>query len=434
MKIYRLKEFKTNQLKKLYLNGNITKEQFNTADEFFKKYSAFEKEIDWNKGLKITWDDLEKVIKKERSTKSQVKNKIRKGLEGFEEGKDYIILAEGEYNKSPWVAYQPFTWESSRMIASHYTEPSENEEGEVKDAGWCTAYQKDIRYWDYHNKIEAFIYICGETIPSKKVAISISKRNEDASMSKFRYHLGNLNFNIWDFDDNNDTIEKRDLRESVPNISYLIKRAYKNWKDRIKERLSPKFKLNLQTNRYDYDGDLDEEYLYDLVSEDNNGFIINFGEITGSFDCSDLGLKSLKGAPQEVGGNFDCSWNNLTSLEGSPQIVKKGFYCSNNHLTSLERSPYTLEKNFNCSHNNLTSLKGAPHTVGRNFNCSYNNLASLEGSPQEVGGNFDCYHNCLTSLKGAPQTVVGNFYCDENPELNSLNGIGKVEGEIYKSF
>ena len=46
MKIYRLKEFKTNQLRKLYLNGNIDEDQFNAADEFFKEHSAFEKEID----------------------------------------------------------------------------------------------------------------------------------------------------------------------------------------------------------------------------------------------------------------------------------------------------------------------------------------------------------------------------------------------------
>ena len=429
-KAHKLKEDKTSQLKKLLNAGSIDEDQFETADKFFKTHNSYEKEIDWNRGLNITWDDLEKVIKKERNTKSQTKKKIRKGLEGFKEGKDYLVLEETD----SYIAYQPLTWESSRMIASHYVEPSNNEYGEVKDAGWCTAYQKSRIYWDAHNEIEAFIYICGESVPSKKVAISISKRNEDASRSKFRYHLGNLNFNIWDFDDNNDTIEKIDLRESVPNISYLIKRAYKNWKDRIKERLSPKFKLNPQTNRYDYDGDLDEEYLYDLVSEDNNGFIVNFGEITGSFDCSGLGLKSLKGSPQTVGGNFDCSWNNLTSLEGSPQIVEKGFYCNNNRITSLKGSPQTIERNFNCSHNNLTSLKGAPHMVGRNFNCSYNNLTSLEGAPNTVVGNFDCYHNYLTSIKGAPQTVVGNFYCDENPELNSLDGIGKVEGTIYKSF
>ena len=95
MKIYRLKEAKTNQLKKLLKNGNITEDQFNKADEFFKTYSAFENEIDWNRGLKITWDDLKAVIYKERNSKSKTRKNIRKGLEGFEEGKDYIVL-DGE--------------------------------------------------------------------------------------------------------------------------------------------------------------------------------------------------------------------------------------------------------------------------------------------------------------------------------------------------
>ena len=171
MKIYRLKESKTNKLKKLLKNGNITEEQFQIADEFFKKYSAFENEIDWNRGLKITWDDLKAVIYKERNSESKTRKRIRKGLEGFEEGKDYLVLEETD----SYVAYQPFTWEASRMIASRYVEPSRNEEERLDDADWCTTYQKNSGYWDHHNDIEAFIYICGESIPTKKVEVTISK-------------------------------------------------------------------------------------------------------------------------------------------------------------------------------------------------------------------------------------------------------------------
>lgn len=229
MKIYRLQEFKTSQLEALYLNGNITDEQFAVADEFFKKYSTYEKEVDWNKGLKITWDDLEKVISKERNSKSQDKKKIRKGLEGFKEGEDYIILDKGTYKGEPWIVYQPFTWEASRMIASHYVEPSEDEEGYVDDANWCTAYQKSSIQWDKHNKLEAFIYICGESVPTKKVAISISKEKYDANNIKFRNHLDNLNFTIWDFINRYYIVKKKDLLKLIPNLNYLIKKAYKNW-------------------------------------------------------------------------------------------------------------------------------------------------------------------------------------------------------------
>ena len=433
MKIYRLKESKTTQLKKLLKNGNITEDQFNKADKFFKTYSAFENEIDWNR-KNITWDDLKAVIYKERNSESKTRKKIRKGLEGFEEGKDYLVLEETD----SYVAYQPFTWEASRMIASHYVEPPRNEEGEVEDANWCTAYQKNSTYWDGHNNIEAFIYICGEDIPSKKVAISISKEEYDASGSKFLYFIGNLYFNIWDFYDFNNFIKEEELRKVVPNLYTLIKKAYKIWEDKKKEellsKLKLKLKLNPQTNKYDCDGNLNKNDLSIIVSEDKDGFTINFGKITGNFDCSSLGLKSLKGAPQKVGGNFYCFENQLTSLEGAPQKVGEDFSCSGNKLTFLEGAPQTVGKAFWCSRNQLTSLKGSPQKVGGDFWCNDNQLISLEGAPIEVGGSFICYKNQLTSLKGAPQIVGENFYCYRNPNLHSLDGIGEVEGDIVKDF
>ena len=430
MKIYRLKESKTNQLKKLLKNGNITEEQFNIADKFFKTYSAFENEIDWNRGLKITWDDLKAVIYKERNSESKTRKKIRKGLEGFEEGKDYLVLEE-TYS---YTAYQPFTWEASRMIASHYVEPSRNGYGNLEDANWCTAYQKDKDYWDEHNEIEAFIYICGESIPTKKVAISISEEEEDASDSDFLYSTGNLNFNIWDFDDDNDTIEEDELLEVVPDLHDLIEKAYNNWEDKYKENIFSKLKLNSQTNRYDYEGNLYRDILKGLVSDDKEGFTINFGKVTGNFDCSIIGLKSLKGAPTEVGGYFSCYNNQLTSLKGAPHKVDGSVYCHSNRLTSLEGAPKEIGGYFRCPRNQLTSLEGAPQKVGECFDCSNNQLTSLKGAPQTVGSWFDCKYNKLTSLKGAPKEVGGNFDCRSNHDLHSLYGIGEVKGLIVKDF
>ena len=451
MKIYRLKEAKTSQLKKLLKNGNITEEQFNTADKFFKTYSAFENEIDWNRGLKITWDDLKAVIYKERSSESKTRKKIRKGLDGFNEGKDYLVLEETD----SYTAYQPFTWEASRMIASHYVEPSRNEEGEIEDANWCTAYQKEREHWDNHNEIEAFIYICGESIPFKKIAVSISREEYDAHNNEFLYSTGNLNFNIWDFDDDNYNIEEDELLEVVPNLYDLIEKAYKNWKNKNKESISSKLELNPQTNRYDYEGSLSRSKLKKYVNPNGDGFTINFGKIKGKFDCSELALVSLKGAPTEVGRSFECSGNQLTSLKGAPKKVGGDFYCDNNQLTSLKGAPQKISKwfdcqnnyltslvgapktvggRFECSSNQLTSLKGAPQTVGEDFWCPSNQLTSLEGAPTEVGGGFYCYDNQLISLKGAPKKVVGPFNCNSNPNLHSLDGIGEVKGKIIKGF
>ena len=217
--------------------------------------------------------------------------------------------------------------------------------------------------------------------------------------------------------------------------SYLLK-GVTTKENLLKEResLLKKFLYNPQTNRYDYDGNLYKNDLGILVSEDKDGFIINFGKITENFNCYGLGLTSLKGAPTEVGRDFDCSRNQLTSLEGAPQKVGSSFNCSDNQLTSLKGAPQTVGGSFECSFNQLTSLKGAPQEVGWSFYCSRNQLTSLEGAPQKVGRSFNCSFNQLTSLKGAPTEVGESFNCYYNPNLHSLDGIGEVKGEIYKGF
>ena len=184
---------------------------------------------------------------------------------------------------------------------------------------------------------------------------------------------------------------------------------------------------NPQTNRYDYDGNLDRSIVNALISEGRDGFTINFGKVTGNFDCSRLGLKSLKGAPTEVGGNFDCSNNKLTSLEEAPTKVDGSFNCSENQLSSLEGASKIVGKDFNCFENHLTSLKGAPRKVGGDFDCYGNQLTSLEGAPQTVGRDFSCFSNQLTSLKGAPKEVGRGFYCKNN-KFTSLEGAPKKVG------
>ena len=192
-----------------------------------------------------------------------------------------------------------------------------------------------------------------------------------------------------------------------------IENGNKSYKEKVFNRIKSKLKLNPQTNRYDYDRDLDKDVLLNFISEDKEGFIINFGKIVGNFICDALGLTSLKGAPTEVSGHFICSNNKLTSLEGAPQ---------------------TVGGSFDCGGNRLSSLKGAPQEVGGSFYCDDNHLTSLKGAPQIVGESFNCSWNSLTSLKGAPQLVGWGFDCRSNPNLNSLEGIGKVKGKIYKNF
>jgi hypothetical protein len=54
---------------------------------------------------------------------------------------------------------------------------------------------------------------------------------------------------------------------------------------------------------------------------------LQFGKVTGDFDCSNTRLTTLKGDPHRVGGRFDCDMNNLTSLEFCPLSVGGDFWC-----------------------------------------------------------------------------------------------------------
>ena len=129
------------------------------------------------------------------------------------------------------------------------------------------------------------------------------------------------------------------------------------WKDsnllkesRMREWFSPTgyipLKQNPSSGKYDFDGDLTSQMLSNFVAEDGDGFTVDFGEVKGDFDCSRLGLTSLKGAPLLVGGDFDCSYNKLTSLKDAPMKVGGNFYSSNNPLTSSKGRPVVGGKSY----------------------------------------------------------------------------------------
>ena len=135
-----------------------------------------------------------------------------------------------------------------------------------------------------------------------------------------------------------------------------------------------------------------------------------------------------------ISGNFNCSINKLTTLEGCPKEVKGNFWCNNNNLTTLEGGPKEVKGSFDCTKNNLTSLQGCPKEVGGDFYCNDNKITSLEGCPKEVDGYFDCGNNELTSLKGGPEKVNGNFWCNNNKVKfteEDVKSVSNVKGTIY---
>ena len=370
-------------------NPNLTDGEKQEIIKLLGKHPSYENKIDWNKSNSLTYEDFLEVLRP-----LYINDLDPRGLI---EGEDYDILYESEGE----VLYSVYTYDASRILASNSVEPEmwtripswcgerektdevhafghfDSEHGNMKPgAKWCISMQTSNEHWNrYSPDIHFFFWFRNNPSlgDNRKIAIGVSKKTLKVAL-------------IYNGAD-------KDTEMELPSH---IMEAIKNYKKKEKEkeinRIKSKLNLNPQTNRYDYDGDLDAYIIKNFVSEDKNGFTINFGKITGAFDCSRLGLKSLKGAPQEVGDSFYCFYNKLTSLEGAPQKVRGGFHCESNQLTSLE------------------------------------------GAPREVGLWFDCSDNQLTSLKGAPQEVGRWLDCHGNSNLHSLEGIGEVRGVIYKDF
>ena len=403
----RLYEKKDNLIRK---NPNLTEEQKQEIIEVLTRHPSYENKIDWNRNNKLTYEDFLNVLRP-----LYINDLDPRGLV---EGKDYDLLL----NKGNEQLYVVYTYNASKILASNNVVPKiwteipdwcgkeeftdeahafghfDSEHGDMKPgAKWCISMQTSDRYWNQYSPDFHFFFWFrnnNRLRTNKKIAISVYKDTWEVA-------------ELYNGADN-------EIKMELPSyIMKAIDKERKNYKEKEINKLKSIFTFNPHTNRYDYDGDLDRNILKNFLSEDKDGFIINFGKVTGNFDCSIIGLKSLKGAPQEVGGSFDCSWNYLISLEGAPQKVGR---------------------NFKCSENQLTSLEGAPQKVSGSFRCYNNQLTSLEGAPTEIDEDFWCSYNQLTSLKGAPQTIGRDFYCEGNPNLHSLDGIGEVRGDIFKDF
>lgn len=141
---------------------------------------------------------------------------------------------------------------------------------------------------------------------------------------------------------------------------------------------------------------------------------IQFGVIHGSFNCSGVGLITLKGCPEKVTDFFNCDNNQLTSLQYCPKEVGEYFSCNYNKLESLLYAPEYINESFYCDNNNLTSLKHGPKYVRDSFTCNNNHLINLIGCPSEIGGDLSCIYNKLTSFEGFPDSIDGFLFFSYN--------------------
>ena len=202
----------------------------------------------------------------------------------------------------------------------------------------------------------------------------------------------------------------------------------------------PKLTLNKETNRYDYDENIEitETFLKDghflipfgvikgrFICKNNKKLTSLFNgptQVTGDFDCDFCeNLQSLKGGPIKVGGIYACaSCPSLQSLEGAPRYVPQGFYINGcKKLKTLQGGPEKVGDYYACDDcSSLTSLIGAPEYVGKTFSCDRTAITTLEGSPREVGSQFSA-QNCqnLVSLQGGPEKIKFELWVRGCPKL-----------------
>lgn len=180
-----------------------------------------------------------------------------------------------------------------------------------------------------------------------------------------------------------------------------------------------KYKIKLVSFSINDHGKLDVPGDVEILRCVDSGYLpLKFGRVSGTFKCSGIELKSLRGAPEHVGYDFVCDSNKLTSLKYGPKYVGGSYYCSNNQLESLKWCANKIGRDLVCKMNKLKSLQGSPRKFRGRFNCSYNLLNNFIGAPENMTGEMYANSNFLKNLKGFKQ-FIGTLFID--PTASSIN-------------
>lgn len=479
-------------------NTLMSDEQKQEIQDYIDKYPNFEKTLgvvlnnNWNKLASMTYDQvmsdsrIQDIVRAIEAKKLRAARKAeeKKAIAGLSPNVDYIPVFDGEYKGEECHIYMPLTWKGSYVLGSDNVPPKnagrpdsfkgwDNSTDRIR-VGWCISTPPDSdskdMYWNQHIKYgEGFLFIFGESIPTRKLAMCICKNppgGVDANGVVFQYRLNSeYYYNIFVFDDG--LMVPEGFTGHLPQYTYPYPTKFGS--EDLFTLISPEKIIEL----YDNFRGLKDKPVSDLKEDPETGLVniddpsydlrvenyISHGKLTkkfgnvacdfrcigvhletlegcpqyvgGDFVVKSAGLKSLVGGPQKVIGDYVVSYNpELKSLKGGPQEVKGNFVVNDNGLETLEFSPDHVGKIYNCINNNLTSLAGCTQEV-RNFFCKNNpDLKSLVGGPQTVYGSYNCALTGITSLEGAPQAVGGSFICNDCI-LTSLDGAPSEIGESF---
>lgn len=121
--------------------------------------------------------------------------------------------------------------------------------------------------------------------------------------------------------------------------------------------------------------------------------------------------------------------------------VKGDVFLSHTDIEILPVQFGHVSGDFNCQNNELTTLKGCPYEVGHSFWCDSNQLTSFRGCPPKINGDFGCTFNKFTTLDYLP-VISNFIYLTPNPLIlndklfNDLRRIGGKEiiGEYERTM
>jgi hypothetical protein len=120
---------------------------------------------------------------------------------------------------------------------------------------------------------------------------------------------------------------------------------------------------------------------------------VPFGKVGGKFDCSGMGLVTLKNSPYSV-IDFDASDNNLDDLIDGPEIADK-YKVDSSGLVSLEGGPTIVNVEFSAKNNNLTNLVGGPTSNIEIYRVEHNKkLTSLKGLKENKSIGYLFIQSC----------------------------------------
>lgn len=158
-----------------------------------------------------------------------------------------------------------------------------------------------------------------------------------------------------------------------------------------------------------YKGDIDLRNLNIPGVDKLDEIPIPFGEVSGVFDCTAMGLVSLKNAPYSV-GTFNASANNLKDLTGGPEVADKYIvdFCG---LKSLQGGPVVVSTEFSATNNNLKNLMGGPKSNIVTYRVDQNKqLTSLKGLPSNKTIDYlfaaSCNLNNVSIKKDTPSLKI----------------------------